>query len=156
MRGRWMLYSYDALGLGHVRRMLSIARAVLKDRQDLSALLVTCSPQVDALPVPSGLDYIKLPSARKVNNHCYVPRTLRLDPEALKEMRAGALLHAARAFEPDLALVDKSPLGLMDELRAALEQLQSASCRTRLVLGWRDILDAPENVHREWRERRTL
>jgi predicted glycosyltransferase len=54
MHSHWLLYSYDALGLGHARRMTGIARAVLPSRPDLSALLVTCSPQIDALPVPAG------------------------------------------------------------------------------------------------------
>jgi len=153
MGPRWLLYSYDALGLGHVRRMLSLARAVLAERPDLSALLVTCSPQVDALPVPPGLDYIKLPSARKVGDGAYEPRTLRLDPVSLKTLRSGLLVDTARGFEPDLFLVDKSPAGLMDEL---LETLPHVRGRARLVLGWRDILDAPGRVSAEWRERDTL
>src|SRR2546427_12319533 len=154
MGPRWLLYSYDALGLGHVRRMLSLARAVLAERSDLSALLATCSPQIDALPVPPGLDYIKLPSARKVGNHHYVSRTLRLDGERLRAMRSGILLDAARWFEPDLMLVDKSPTGLMGELVPSLDLLRGG--RARLVLGWRDILDAPRRVLAEWRDLGTL
>src|SRR3989441_1520982 len=150
MGPRWLLYSYDALGLGHVRRMLSLARAVLAERSDLSALLVTCSPQVDALPVPPGLDYIKLPSARKVGDGAYEPRTLRLDGGSLKTLRSGLLVDIARGFEPDLFLVDKSPAGLMDELLQTLPHMRG---RARLVLGWRDILDAPGRVSAEWRER---
>lgn len=156
MPAHWMLYSHDALGLGHVRRMLAIANAVLPSRPDLSALLVTCSPQVDALPIPPGLDYIKLPSARKLTAQQYVARTLRLDSNRLREMRSALLLDTARTFAPDLLLVDKSPLGLMSELADTLALLRESSRASRLVLGWRDILDAPDRVRAEWASRRTL
>src|SRR5262249_60145791 len=86
MLSHWLLYSYDALGLGHARRMTGIARAVLPGRPDLSALLVTCSPQIDALPVPTGLDYVKLPSARTLSTSEYGAGTLRLQPHRLPHL----------------------------------------------------------------------
>src|SRR5947207_11161364 len=156
MPARWMLYSYDALGLGHVRRTLSIARSVLARRSDLAALLTTCSPQIDALPVPPGLDYIKLPSARKTASQHYCARTLPIESERLLAMRSDILLDAARWLEPDLLLVDKSPDGLMGELLPALEPLRRRANGGRIVLGWGDILDAPHLVQAEWAERRTL
>jgi len=95
MHSHWLLYSYDALGLGHARRMTGIARAVLPSRPDLSALLVTCSPQIDALPVPIGLDYVKLPSARKVGPGRYEPRTLTVEHERFR----GNKLDAKTGFD---------------------------------------------------------
>src|SRR5439155_13437723 len=118
---RWMLYSYDALGLGHVRRLLGIVRAVLSKRSDLTVLLATCSPQIDALPVPDGLDYVKLPSARKLNNQSYASRTLRLDAERFQALRSELLLSLIGRYEPDLLLVDKTPTGMMGELGPGLE-----------------------------------
>lgn len=149
MSARWMLYSHDALGLGHVRRMLAIARAVLERRDDLSALLVTCSPQIDALPMPRGLDYVKLPSARKVGPGAYEPRTLGVHAERFRTLRSNVLRETATAFAPHLLLVDKSPLGLMGELRDVVTTLGEQR-DTRVVIGWRDILDAPEDVRAEW------
>jgi predicted glycosyltransferase len=156
MHSHWLLYSYDALGLGHARRMTGIARAVLPSRPDLSALLVTCSPQIDALPVPAGLDYVKLPSARKQSSSQYVARTMRLEPNRLREMRSTILEDIARAFQPDLFLCDKSPCGLMQELAPTLGTLRAVSPGARMVLGWRDILDAPERVRSEWQRNNTL
>ena len=156
MHSHWLLYSHDALGLGHARRMTGIARAVLPSRPDVSALLVTCSPQIDALPVPPGLDYVKLPSARKLSASQYVARTLRIEPHRLRKLRATILEEVARAFQPDLFLCDKSPGGLMAELAPALDALRMHSPATRIVLGWRDILDAPERVACEWRANGTL
>jgi predicted glycosyltransferase len=156
MAARWMLYSYDALGLGHVRRMLSIARAGLARRGDLNALLATCSPQIDALPVPAGLDYVKLPSARKIENDRYLPRTLDLEAAHLRAMRSGMLLNVARWFRPDFLLVDKTPAGLMGELGPSLALLRRAGRDSCIGLGWRDILDEPGRVHDEWRKHDTL
>jgi predicted glycosyltransferase len=152
MLSHWLLYSYDALGLGHARRMTGIARAVLPSRPDISALLVTCSPQIDALPVPAGLDYVKLPSARKVSTSQYVARTMRLEPDRLRDLRATILEEVARSFQPDFFLCDKSPCGLMGELAPTLDRIRTESPATRMVLGWRDILDAPERVRAEWRK----
>jgi len=150
-----MLYSHDTLGLGHVRRTIAIARAVLAGHADLSALLVTCSPLIDSLPMPPGLDYMKLPSACKAGPGDYQPRTLGVEPERFRGLRAGALRETCVAFSPDLLLVDKSPLGLMGELAGALTALRSQE-HVHTVVGWRDILDSPECVRDEWRRQRTL
>jgi len=156
MLSHWLLYSYDALGLGHARRMTGIARAVLPTRPDISALLVTCSPQIDALPVPAGLDYVKLPSARKLSTSQYVARTMRLEPDRLRDLRATILEEVARSFQPDFFLCDKSPCGLMGELAPTLDRIRTESPSTRMVLGWRDILDGPERVRAEWRKNGAL
>lgn len=155
MPARWLLYSHDTLGLGHVRRTIAIARAVIAGRSDLSALLVTCSPLIDSLPMPPGLDYMKLPSASKAGPGDYQPRTLAVEPERFRELRAAALRETCAAFSPHLMLVDKSPLGLMGELTDALAALTSNG-QARMVVGWRDILDTPGAVHAEWQRQGTL
>jgi predicted glycosyltransferase len=58
---------------------------------------------------------------------------------------------AARHFDPDLFLVDKSPSGLMGDLRCALQLLRTSDHPPRTVLGLRDILDEPEATRDEWR-----
>jgi predicted glycosyltransferase len=150
-----MLYCHDALGLGHIRRSLAIARAVLAARSEVAALLVTCSPVVDALEIPPGLDYVKLPSARKTDDRRYAPRTLRIGDQRYWHLRARLLHEAAMAFEPDLLLVDKSPGGLHNELLDLLPRLRDRR-RVRIVLGWRDILDSPDRIRAEWSDNGTL
>jgi predicted glycosyltransferase len=155
MPARWMLYSHDTLGLGHVRRTIAIARAAIAARADVSTLLVTCSPFVDSLPIPRGLDYMKLPSARKAGPGQYDPRTLGVERERFCGLRAATLREACCAFAPHLLLVDKSPLGLMGELTETLATLKTDG-DTRMVVGWRDILDTPEAMESEWREHGTF
>ena len=156
MLSHWLLYSYDALGLGHARRMTGIARAVLPTRPDLASLLVTCSPQIDALPVPQGLDYVKLPSARKIATSEYTARTMRLDTARLRDLRATIVEQVARSFRPDFFLCDKAPGGLMGELSPTLDHLRFETHGTRMVLGWRDILDSPARMAHEWRKNDVL
>ena len=62
--------------------------------------------------------------------------------------RAGLALAVAEELAPDVAVVDKAPLGLLEELVPVLEHLKSRGCR--LVLGLRDVEDSPENVRRRW------
>ena len=151
MSRRWVLYSYDALGLGHVRRSLALARAVLAKRPDLATLLITCSPMVDALPVPPGLDYIKLPSARKLGNQRYGPRSLPIDSAHFSAFRSALVREAVEQFDPELLLVDKAPAGMMGELLETLERARRRGRPARRVLGMRDILDEPSIVAEEWK-----
>ena len=63
---RALLYSHDTFGLGHLRRSLNLARAMLRQDPHLSLLLATGSPVVHGFAVPAGMDYVKLPSVRKI------------------------------------------------------------------------------------------
>jgi predicted glycosyltransferase len=65
------------------------------------------------------------------------------------ELRKETLRSAALTFEPDVVLVDHMPHGAMGELVPTLEAL--ADTPARMVLGLRDILDAPATVRRRWR-----
>jgi predicted glycosyltransferase len=150
-----MLYSHDALGLGHVRRAIAIARAGIAHQPDLSVLLVTCSTMVGALPAPPELEIVKIPSMRKTGPSQYRPRTLDMELNEFRDWRAAILNEVANGFAPDFVLVDKSPLGLMGELAPALRGLRARQ-GTRTATGWRDILDSPALVAEEWRRQQTL
>ena len=74
---------------------------------------------------------------------------LALDVGGLHAVRSGIELAVATSFDADVAVVDKLPLGPGGELTDALEALRGFP-RCRVVLGLRDIDDAPERVRREW------
>src|SRR5207247_2346141 len=76
------------------------------------------------LPMPPGLDYVKLPSARKVGPGEYQARTLGVEHARFRDLRAAVLRETCSAFSPQLLLVDTSPLGLMGELTEPLAGLQ--------------------------------
>jgi predicted glycosyltransferase len=93
---------------------------------------------------------IRLPAAVKVGAERYEPRTLSGSFEALRDLRAEIVLAAARAFRPDLLLVDHAPAGLGGEIIPTLRELRSSAPATRLVVGLRDIVDDAADVRSAW------
>jgi predicted glycosyltransferase len=131
---RFLLYSHDGPGLGPVKRNLAIASALIRVAPGSSVLLVTGAGAAARLGLERGVDLLRLP--------------------ALGAMRAGQITAAVRSFRPDLMLVDKHPIGPSGELLPALRALRTVGGRA--VLGFRDILDDPAEIRREWRRSRIL
>jgi predicted glycosyltransferase len=150
---RFLLYSHDALGLGHVRRNLVIAAALVERCPDASVLLATSAEHADALGVPERVDLMRLPAVRKVDNGRYTPRRLAISGPDLTALREGILAATVESFRPSVLLVDKHPLGVGGELRTALSRLQELGGRA--VLGLRDVLDDAATVRAEWTRGRT-
>ena len=145
---RIALYSHDALGLGHLRRNLAIARALART-EGASTLLVTGMREAAAFPAPEGVDYLTLPGFAKDASGAYHARFLKTSARRLAALRADTMRAALEAYAPDVLIVDKHPLGLFDELVPALDAL--AEQGARCVLGLRDVLDRPDRTLAEWR-----
>ena len=73
-----------------------------------------------------------------------------MDERELIRLRAGLLSNALLNFQPDLVLVDHMPGGARGELVPALTALKGAHPKCSVVLGLREILDAPEVTRRVW------
>ena len=149
-----LMYSHDSYGLGHLRRTLTLAEAFVERNRDTSALVLTGSTVSDAFRLPRGVDIVKLPSAIKVANQVYESSRMLIDFESLKDLRSGLILSAAEAFEPDVFIVDKAPLGMKREVRPTLKYFRDSRPSTLTVLGLRDVLDDPEYIRRHWKEGR--
>jgi predicted glycosyltransferase len=146
---RFLLYSHDGLGLGHVRRNLAIASALINAIPEASILIATSARHVDDLGVPpQGVDVLKIPAIRKLDNDRYAARSLPIPEKELRALRSTLLSGAVESFRPDVVLVDKHPVGAQGELRGALTVHRARGGGT--VLGLRDILDHPAAVMREW------
>ena len=145
---RFLFYCNEMVGLGHLRRTLTIVDALTRAHRDVTALIITGSPAEPVFRVPERTDTLKLPvRTRDAEGN---PRSrLVLDTEELRRLRAHLALAAALAFAPDVAVVDKLPLGLDRELEPTLTAL-AAGGRCRLALGLRDIEDSAAHVHRKW------
>lgn len=150
---RFLLYSHDALGLGHVRRNLVIAAALVERSPGASVLLATSAAHADDLGIPEHVDLLRLPALRKVANGHYAPRRLPIGGADLISLREGILATAVASFRPSVLLVDRHPLGVGGELRPALHRLRELGGRA--VLGLRDVLDDPATVRAEWTPART-
>jgi predicted glycosyltransferase len=144
---RIALYSHDAQGLGHLRRNLSIARA-LADAEPSSILLIAGAKEAALFGLPRGTDTLVLPALRKDPAGGYHARSIALDLPGIVALRAQILRSALVAFEPDVLIVDKLPSGVEGELNLSFEALHDMG--TRLVLGLRDVLDDPVTTRRDW------
>ena len=148
-----MLYSQDGLGLGHLRRTSSIAAALVRALPDTPVLTITDSPLGQFFGRTPNQDYVKLPSIRKIGPGDWEPLGLPLRFDHVHEVRR-AMLHAvATSYRPDLLLVDHMPHGAMGELLPTLEALKGrGGSGAMVVLGLRDVIDAPDVVKRVWSE----
>lgn len=148
-----LFYSHDSQGLGHVKRNLALAHHIAWRCGEAGArgLIVSGLAHSPVFTLPDGFDWLALPGIEK-REGAYAPRRL---PGPLADTLAlrSALLEAALvSFAPGLVIVDRHPLGVGRELEAPLRALKRAHPHARVVLGLRDVLDAPAVAGREWEE----
>ena len=147
---RLLVYSHDTYGLGNIRRMLAICHYLLETTPELSILLITGSPVIHSLRLPTALDYIKLPCLHRVGRGEYTTRYLSASLDEAIQLRSDLILATVINFVPDLFLVDKKPLGVKGELAATLEYLHRSRPEAALALVLRDILDHPDAITSNW------
>jgi predicted glycosyltransferase len=146
---RLLIYSQDGLGLGHQRRTTLLADEFLRACPGASVLTVSDSPLGKFFSSAAGHDYCKLPSVRKVGPGDWRPVSLSSSFADVLDVRRAMLQTTVEAFRPDVLLVDHMPHGAMGELVPTLDRLRDEE--TVVVLGLRDILDAPPVVRERWR-----
>ena len=149
-RMRLMIYAQDGLGLGHMRRATSIAAEFIKRHPASVVLTVEDSPLGNFFRMSPNHDYVKLPSIEKVRPGDWRAINLPLQFADVRVLREQLIRSIVLNFRPDIVLVDHMPNGAMGELRPALQTLHEALPQSRLALGLRDIIDAPEVVMRRW------
>jgi predicted glycosyltransferase len=152
---RVLLYSHDTFGLGHLRRSRAIAEALAVSFEGLSALILTGSPVAGRFTFPPGVDHIRMPGVVKMPDGQYASESLGMDIEQTAALRASVIEAAATDFDPDMIIVDKEPTGFRGELMKTLAIMKDAG-HAKLVLGIRDILDAPEAIGPEWQRKGAL
>ncbi len=152
MTNRYLLYSHDTFGLGHLRRNLLIAgRLTASIPGGAAVLIATGSPRAHSFTPPPGVDILKLPSVVKQADGTYAPRSLGLSLEATLSLRSHLLIETIRSFQPDVLLVDHAPAGVQGELVPVLEACRREFPKVRLLLGLRDIIDEAARVETQWR-----
>lgn len=148
-RLRIITYSAGMVGLGHFRRSLLVARALVGSSLQPSVLMIGGSGEATAFDVPEGVDCLALPAIRKDPAGARRPRQLDIPLDDLVALRSSTIRSAVEAFEPDVLLVDHLPWGAGHELRDTLELIRTLGL-TRVVLGLRDVLNDPETVRVDW------
>jgi predicted glycosyltransferase len=152
---RAIFFCNEQFGLGHLRRSLALAGALVELQANATALVVSGSPATGLLPVPAGVDTLKLP-ASPVDRHTAWSTTghhtlgrLDVPSEAVRALRSRLSLAAVQATNPDITIVDYMPLGRGGELRPTLDHLR-AEGRSRTVLGLREVDDGAEQLSAVW------
>ncbi len=147
---RIALYSHDTMGLGHVRRNLALAEAIVEQHADASILLISGTHLGGAFRMPAGVDCITLPALGKHHSTgAYSARHLGCPIDHIIGLRAQTIRAALERFDPHVLIVDNVALGALGEIEPTLAALRMGK-KTRTVLGLRDILDEPTVVMREW------
>ncbi|MHC8509856.1 MAG: glycosyltransferase family protein [Rhodospirillales bacterium] len=145
---RLLIYSHDSFGLGHLRRSREIAHSLVGRRPGLSVLILSGSPIIGSFDFRPRVDFVRLPGVIKRRQGDYTSLSLDMSIDELLDVRARIIESTAAAFQPDVFLVDKEPLGLRGEIRRTLETLNANG--TPCVLGLRDVMDDAESLREEW------
>jgi predicted glycosyltransferase len=150
-----LLYSHDTFGLGHLRRNLAIADALLRHPERFSVLLITGSPVIKKWKLPVGLRVQPLPPVVKIGAERYVSRESGQMFGLVKGYREALILKTVLRYRPDVFLVDHAPAGMNGELLSTLALSRREFPAMRMMLGLRDILDSPDIVKALWEEQDT-
>ncbi len=148
------MYSHDTFGLGHLRRCREIAHALVERYKRLHVLIISGSSIAGAFDFRARVDFVKIPSVIKLHNGEYTSLADHIDLAETLEMRRAIIRQTAELYRPSIFIVDKEPLGLRGELEQTLVMLKSLGAT--LVLGLREVLDAPEQVGAEWQRNDAL
>lgn len=146
---RVLMYSHDTFGLGHLRRCRTIAHALVESFSGMQVLIVSGSEIAGAFDYKSRVDFVKIPSVIKLRNGEYTSLSKHINLKNTIELRRSIIRQTAESFQPDIFIVDKEPMGLRGEVEDTLAYLRSQG--TTLVLGLRDVMDAPHLLEAEWR-----
>ncbi|OHV79890.1 glycosyltransferase family protein [Ensifer sp. LCM 4579] len=151
---RILMYSHDTFGLGHLRRCRAIAHALVEDYSGLQILIISGATIAGAFDYRARVDFVKIPSVIKLRNGEYTSLDRHIELHETLKMRQSIIRSTAETFKPDIFIVDKEPMGLRGEVEDTLTYLKAHG--TRLVLGLRDVMDAPHLLEVEWKRRDTM
>lgn len=145
---RYLLYCHDAVGLGHVRRTITLANKLVTDDPTANVLVATGCESLELFSIEPRVDILRLPSIRKNAEGEYVSRRLNVTKWEIISLRSELLSASVKGFRPDVLLVDKHAAGAGGELSSSIFRTKAQG--GRLALGFRDVLDEPGAVQREW------
>ena len=151
---RVLIYSHDTFGLGHLRRCREIAHTLVEAHKSVSVLILSGSPIIGSFDFRARVDFVRVPGVIKLRNGDYTSLALHIDIEQTMAMRSSIIEHTAKAFDPDLFIVDKEPLGLRGEVEGTLALLRDRG--TPCILGLRDVMDEPALLAPEWERKQAV
>lgn len=113
---RALFYAVNGLGLGHVTRLLGIARALRRLQPDVEVLFLTSS-EADGVLHRERFAAVKLPS-KTIREEVGLQKTRYL------KLAQTVTWNTIATFDPDVLVVDTYPMGSFEELIPALRWRQ--------------------------------
>jgi predicted glycosyltransferase len=150
-RAKILIYSHDSFGLGHIRRCRTLGHAIAEAYRGVEVLIVSGSPIIGSFDFKARVDFIRVPGLIKLRNGEYESLARHRPVNETTQLRAAMIGETALKYRPDVFIVDKEPLGLRGELEPTLNRMRSQG--VKLILGLRDVLDAPGVLAEEWRRK---
>lgn len=108
-----LFYAVNGLGMGHLTRLLSIARTMVKDDETINPIFITTSEACEVL-YKHGITYYKLPSKS------YLKLDKKCKKEDLQMMYSLTVMNLVNTYNPVAMVVDTFPLGSLDDLLGVL------------------------------------
>lgn len=150
MSERALLHVQHLLGIGHLRRILTLARA-------LAEAGVECTVASGGFPVPNiegqGIRFVQLPAARAADAtfKTLLDQDNRPVDDAWRARRRDAVLALFAAVDPTILVIELYPFGrrlLRFELEPLLDAARARPRRPVVACSLRDILHppAPERI----------
>jgi predicted glycosyltransferase len=142
-RPKVLLYVQDSWGLGHVRLVSKLAR-VLQTRADC---LVICGHRESGWIIPDECEWFRIPSLNDIlyERANFLGKTsfMSLSRKEGITFRQRLILEIINTFEPNIIIVEQSPLGMLDELECVLRTYSGIK-----IFLTRGILANPSRVRR--------
>ena len=150
MSGRVLFYVQHLLGIGHLKRAATLARAL--DAAGLQVTFVSGGHAVPGLDV-GGAKFVQLPPVRAIDVYfkILVDAEDNVIDDDFRARRRDLLLKAFRAAKPDVIITELFPFGrrqLRFELLPLLDEARAMTPRSRIVCSVRDILVEPDKPER--------
>ncbi len=145
------LYVQHLLGIGHLKRTATLARAVAAE--GLQVTLASGGPAVPGMAL-DGVRLAQLPpaSAADLSFKVLLDETGRAVDENWRRRRTAALIEAWRAADPRVLVLELFPFGrrqMRFELLPLLEAAVAAPRRPAIVCSVRDILGGQRSAERQ-------
>ncbi len=151
---RVLIYSHDSFGLGHLRRCRAIAHELVGRYKGITVLILSGSPVIGSFEFRARVDFVRIPGVIKLKDGSYTSLGLHIDLDQTLAIRETIIRKTAEAFNPDLFIVDKEPLGLEGEVKETLRMLRSRGATN--ILGQREVIDDPRALELEWGRKAAL
>ncbi len=147
---RVVIYSHDTYGLGHLRRNIALAEALVRSSKTMRIVIVTGSRVASSFEIGSQIELVELPPVIKVGVDEYEAQGIKISISLIKRARAAIIIDIIKRFSPEIFYVDHSPLGMGQELRPVLDFLANERPQILRFIGLRDIIDSPRNMQSGW------